>query len=85
VGPKASLNIMEKRNITCPCRESNHGRPARSPSLHRLSIPAPALRISKIIFLVFSFMYLPDQEMFETKANYLTYKYFNYFYEMSQN
>jgi hypothetical protein len=31
VGPRPSLGIVEKRNI-CPCRESNPGRPARSPS-----------------------------------------------------
>jgi hypothetical protein len=30
---------LEKRKISCPCRKSNPGRPARSPPLHRLSYP----------------------------------------------
>jgi hypothetical protein len=39
VGPKAGLDAVEQRKIYCPCRESNPGRPARSPSLYRLSHP----------------------------------------------
>jgi hypothetical protein len=30
VGPRASLNVMEKRKITCPYRKSNPGGPVRS-------------------------------------------------------
>jgi hypothetical protein len=37
VGPKAGLDAVEKRKISCPCRESDPGRPAVSPSLYRLS------------------------------------------------
>jgi hypothetical protein len=37
VGPRAGLDTVEKRKVFCPFRESNPGRPARSPSLRRLS------------------------------------------------
>jgi hypothetical protein len=37
VGPRAGLDAVEQRNISCFCRESNPGRPARSPSLYRLN------------------------------------------------
>jgi hypothetical protein len=33
VGPRIGLDAVEERQIL-PCRESNPGRPARSPSLH---------------------------------------------------
>jgi hypothetical protein len=39
VGPTAGLDAVELRKISCLCRESNPGRPARSPSLYRLSYP----------------------------------------------
>jgi hypothetical protein len=39
VGPRASLDTVEKRTISGPCRESNPGRPASSPFLYRLSYP----------------------------------------------
>jgi hypothetical protein len=39
VGPRAGLDAMEKRKISFSCRRSNPGRPARSPSLYRLSYP----------------------------------------------
>jgi hypothetical protein len=39
VGPRASLNAAEKRQISCPCRESNPGRAARSYT--DCAIPAP--------------------------------------------
>jgi hypothetical protein len=29
VGPRAGLDDVERRNISCPCRDSNPGRPAR--------------------------------------------------------
>jgi hypothetical protein len=38
VGPRVGLDDVEKRKIV-HCRESNPGRPARSPSLYRLSYP----------------------------------------------
>jgi hypothetical protein len=40
VGPRVSLDAVEKRKIL-HCRESNPGRPPRSPSLDRLSYPDP--------------------------------------------
>jgi hypothetical protein len=39
VDPKAGLDAVEKIKLTCPWRESNLGRPVRSPSLYRLSYP----------------------------------------------
>jgi hypothetical protein len=36
VGPRAGLDAVEKRKISCPCQESNTGPLARSPSLYRL-------------------------------------------------
>jgi hypothetical protein len=39
VGPRAGLNAMEKSLL--PSWESNPGRAVRSPSLYRLSYPAP--------------------------------------------
>jgi hypothetical protein len=36
VGPRACLEAVKKRKISCPCRESNPGRPAPSPSLSQL-------------------------------------------------
>jgi hypothetical protein len=38
VGPRAGLGAVEERNIL-PYRQSNPGRPARSPSLYRLNYP----------------------------------------------
>jgi hypothetical protein len=37
MGPRAGLDLVEKRKISCPCLESNPGRPAYSLSLYRLS------------------------------------------------
>jgi hypothetical protein len=37
MGPRAGLDW--RKEISCPCREYNSGRPARSPSLYRLSYP----------------------------------------------
>jgi hypothetical protein len=34
VGPRAGLDAVEKRRISCPCRESNPGSQARNPSLY---------------------------------------------------
>jgi hypothetical protein len=34
VCPRAGLDAVEKRKISCPCRESNPGRPEHSPSLY---------------------------------------------------
>jgi hypothetical protein len=38
VGHRVGLDAVETRQIL-PCRESNSGRPARSPSLYRLMYP----------------------------------------------
>jgi hypothetical protein len=35
--PRTGMDVMEKRESSCPDRESNLFRPARSPSLYRLS------------------------------------------------
>jgi hypothetical protein len=37
VGPRAGLDAVEKRKISCPCRESNPGSCALSPSVYQLS------------------------------------------------
>jgi hypothetical protein len=37
VGPRAGLDDVEKTKIALPYRKSNHGRPARSLLLYRLS------------------------------------------------
>jgi hypothetical protein len=39
VGPRADLNTVEKRKIPFPCRESNPGRPVRSPSPYQANCP----------------------------------------------
>jgi hypothetical protein len=39
VGPRASLDAVEKRKVSCFCRESNPGHPTHSQSLYRLSYP----------------------------------------------
>jgi hypothetical protein len=39
LGPRDSPNSVGKRRISYPCRQSNPGRPVRSPSLYRLSYP----------------------------------------------
>jgi hypothetical protein len=36
---RAALDAVEWRKISCLCRESNSGHPARSPSLHSLICP----------------------------------------------
>jgi hypothetical protein len=53
VGARAGLDAGETRRILCPYRESNPGRPARSPSLYRLSSPGLLLSLSlyDIIFM----------------------------------
>jgi hypothetical protein len=40
VGPLSGLHAVEKRKIPFARRESKPGRPARSPSLYRLSYPS---------------------------------------------
>jgi hypothetical protein len=37
VGPRVGLDAVEERKVFYPCRESNPGCSARSPSLYRLS------------------------------------------------
>jgi hypothetical protein len=37
VDPRAGLDAEARREILCPCRGSNSGRPVRSQSLYRLS------------------------------------------------
>jgi hypothetical protein len=38
-GPQRELDSLEKRNISCPCQESNPGLPTRSLSLYRVNYP----------------------------------------------
>jgi hypothetical protein len=44
VNPRAGLDTKEKRK-SCLCRDSSSGRPARSPSLYRLSYPKSFLNV----------------------------------------
>jgi hypothetical protein len=37
-GPRAGLDALEKRNLSCLCRELNPGRPVHSPLLYRLRL-----------------------------------------------
>jgi hypothetical protein len=39
MGPRAGVEAMEKRKISCPCQESKPGRSVRSSWLHRLRYP----------------------------------------------
>jgi hypothetical protein len=43
VGPRAVLDAVEKKKISCSCRERIPGRPARSQSLYLLSYPSSLL------------------------------------------
>jgi hypothetical protein len=43
VDPRADLNTIEKRKMSFPCQELNHGQ-ARSLSLYRLSYPGSYLK-----------------------------------------
>jgi hypothetical protein len=49
IDPKAGLDAVEKRKIL-HCRESNAGRPARSPSLYRLSYPDSSVYVTGLTF-----------------------------------
>jgi hypothetical protein len=51
VGPQSPLYTVIRR-ISCPCRESNPGSPAHSPSLYRLSYPGSFLYRKNNIFPV---------------------------------
>jgi hypothetical protein len=42
-GPRAGLDVVEKRKISSPYRGSNTGRPARRSSLHRLHLESVVL------------------------------------------
>jgi hypothetical protein len=53
VGPRAGLDTAKKREISCPCRESNSNRPARSSSLYRLSYPGSVIIILQFNYLLF--------------------------------
>jgi hypothetical protein len=48
VGPRASPDAMEYRNISCPCWESNASHPVHSASLFRLSYPTSVECLVKI-------------------------------------
>jgi hypothetical protein len=39
VTPRASLDAVKKREMSCTCQQTNSGHPARSQSLYRLSYP----------------------------------------------
>jgi hypothetical protein len=39
VGPRADLDVVKYRQNSCPCRESNPGRPASSLLIYRLNYP----------------------------------------------
>jgi hypothetical protein len=64
VGPRNSLEIVEKRNI-CPCRESNPGCPARSPA-RRHGHRSDVVYVSFVTSCVFS-QELPDDNLSRPK------------------
>jgi hypothetical protein len=45
MGSRAGLEAVEKRNIPCPCRELNPGRPARS----LVAIPTSLVSICRLL------------------------------------
>jgi hypothetical protein len=50
VGPRASLNAVEQRKISCPCQELNPSCPAHSLLLHQKTYPgSQILNILQII------------------------------------
>jgi hypothetical protein len=56
VDPRASLDAVESRTISSPCRESNPGCPARSPQLYRLGYPGSA-KIYQILIVTVKIIY----------------------------
>jgi hypothetical protein len=54
VGPKAVLDAVEYRNISCPYRESNPDCPARSLSLYPLSYPGSLIKMAGKIIYIFT-------------------------------
>jgi hypothetical protein len=52
VGPRAGLDAVEKRKISCPCWESNPGRPSRGPLLYRLCIETDLAAIISIFLTI---------------------------------
>jgi hypothetical protein len=49
VVPRAGLDTVERRKISCPCQESNPGRPSRSPSPYRLKLSFPNIIINVVL------------------------------------
>jgi hypothetical protein len=67
VGHRAGLDTVKKRKMSCPCRESNPGRPAPSPSLYRLS----CLEIQQIRMAEISLNCIPEVPLPNPEGNYL--------------
>jgi hypothetical protein len=63
VGPRAVWTFCRRGHCLASCRESNPGRPARSPSLYRLSYPGSSINIlrllAKLIFVRVLHSYFP--------------------------
>jgi hypothetical protein len=49
VGPRAGLDAGARRNILCPCQESNSARPARSQTLYCLSYRGSTKTIIQVL------------------------------------
>jgi hypothetical protein len=58
LGPIAGMDIVEKRNISCPGRKSNSGRPARSRTLYRLSYTGSFQHLSACIIYLGDIMHI---------------------------
>jgi hypothetical protein len=56
VGPRADLDAVKQRKISCPCKKSNPGHPAQRPLIYQLSYPTSV----KGLFLYFPLQVLPE-------------------------
>jgi hypothetical protein len=52
VGPGFGLDVVAKRRILSPCRESNPGRPARNPIAIVVVVAAAAAAVAVVVVLM---------------------------------